>query len=71
MQMMTKELEQTTAAMKEERDKLEAARVELQNMARKLPLNNKSRVDSLSPDDDDSEMEPPCLKLSSVDSGYR
>lgn len=38
MQTMTRELEETTAAMKEERDKLEAARQELQNIARRLPL---------------------------------
>ncbi|KAK6631183.1 hypothetical protein RUM43_014279 [Polyplax serrata] len=69
MHVMTKELEETTAAMKEERDKLEATRQELQTMARRLPLN-KSRGENLSPNDD-SENEPPCLKPVVLDSPYR
>lgn len=69
MQVMTRELEETTAAMKEERDKLEAARQELQNIARRLPLN-KSMGTSLSPNND-SESEPPCLKPASLDSSFR
>lgn len=69
MHVMTKELEETTAAMKEERDKLEATRQELQTMARRLPLN-KPRGENLSPNDD-SENEPPCLKPVVLDSPYR
>lgn len=66
MQMMTRELEERTAAMKEERDKLIAARQHLQRVAGKIPLE-KTETESLSPDDD-SESEAPCLLPSGLDS---
>lgn len=70
MQMMTRELEERTAAMKEERDKLLAARQQLQNVARKIPIAKPPETESLSPDDD-SESEAPCLLPSNLDSAAR
>lgn len=69
MQMMTRELEERTAAMKEERDKLIAARQHLQRVAGKIPVA-KTETESLSPDDD-SESEAPCLLPSGLDQAAR
>ncbi|KAL0268417.1 UNVERIFIED_CONTAM: hypothetical protein PYX00_010372 [Menopon gallinae] len=68
MQNMTRELEERTAAMKEEHEKLVQARQELENLARKIPLVKPERS-SLSPDDFGSE--PPCLINTSLESNGR
>jgi len=54
MQQMTRELEEHTARMKEERDRLLRARSDLQNMARLVRDNQESSAD-------DSEGDAPSL----------
>lgn len=68
MQNMTKELEERTAAMKEEHLKLILARQELENLAKKIPFVKAERA-SLSPDDFGSE--PPCLINTGLDANGR
>lgn len=68
MHKMTREIEERTAAIKDERDKLIAARQELEILTRRMPMGKVEN--SLSPDED-SESEAPCLLATSLESAGR